>query len=182
MAFAIEGDLSSASIISLKIEITFAADSDYILLLITEVLLCAAAGELARLKKQRYWTPCNAVLLCPFLTETTILHRESDASEHLNMFACSITKWEKKWENASEADDENDKDSVITIEGEDKKTSKSGKEKQATVEMLTTIVDNCNNVLAFLQAVIVKSTRVTVPLSSLRTDKRVRLVPSLDRR
>ena len=43
-----------------------------------------------------------------------------------------------------------------------------GETKQATAETLTTIADNCDNVLAFLQAVAVKSQRVTAkPLSLL---------------
>ena len=46
--------LSSLSVISLKIDIAFAADSDKIRLLIAEVLLRAAAGDFARSKKQWY--------------------------------------------------------------------------------------------------------------------------------
>ena len=53
-------------------------------------------------------------------------------------------------ENASEADDNNDKDSVITIEAEDEKTAKPNKSKQDMSETLTTIADNCNDVLDFL--------------------------------
>ena len=70
-----------------KIEIAFAADSDNICLPIAEVLLRAAAGNLAQSKKQRDWTPRNAVLLSPFLTEAAILHGESDVGELLNIFA-----------------------------------------------------------------------------------------------
>ena len=48
--------------------------------------------------------------------------------------------------------------------------------------MLTTNTDNCDGALSFLQAVAVKSPRVITALLSLSADKRVRQVPSLDRR
>ena len=57
-----------------KDEIAFAADGENIRLTIAEVLLCAAAGDLARSKNQRDLTPRKAILLPPFLTEATILH------------------------------------------------------------------------------------------------------------
>ena len=91
MAFALAWNLISPSVISLKIEIAFATDGDKICLPIAEVFLCAVAGYLARSKKQRDWTPRNAVLLPPFLTEAAILHRESDVGDLLKIFACSIT-------------------------------------------------------------------------------------------
>ena len=87
VAFAFAGDLSSPSVISFNIKIAFAAYSDNIFLMITEVLLRAAARDLARSKKQRYWTSRNTVLLPPFLTEAAILHGESEAGELLNIFA-----------------------------------------------------------------------------------------------
>ena len=53
VAFSLAGDLSSPSVISLKIKIAFSADGDKIRLPIAEVLLCAAASDLTRSKKQR---------------------------------------------------------------------------------------------------------------------------------
>ena len=53
VAFTLAGNLSSPSVISLKIKISFAPDGDKIHLPIAEVLLRAAAGDLARSKKQR---------------------------------------------------------------------------------------------------------------------------------
>ena len=50
VAFVLESDLSSPSVIFLKIKITFATDNDNICLLITEVLICAVAGNLTRYK------------------------------------------------------------------------------------------------------------------------------------
>ena len=59
--------------------------------------------------------PRNAVLLPPFLKEAAILHGHLDVGKLLKIFARSITECVKEGENASEADDDNDKDSVITI-------------------------------------------------------------------
>ena len=92
VAFALAGDISSPSVISLKIDIFFATDDDKIRVPIVEVLLCAATGDLARSKKQQDWTPRNAVLLLPFVMEDAILHGESDVGELLNNFARSITE------------------------------------------------------------------------------------------
>ena len=47
VAFVLASNLSSPYVLSFKIEITFAADGDNINLLIVEVLLCAASGDLA---------------------------------------------------------------------------------------------------------------------------------------
>ena len=139
VAFALSGYLISPSIISLKIETAFATDGNKIRLQIAEVLLRVAAGDLARLKKQRDWTPRNTVFLPPFLTEAVILHGELDVGKLLKFFARSITECEKEGENTSEVDNDNDKDIVITIEAEDKKSAKPGKTKQATAETLTNI-------------------------------------------
>ena len=113
---------------------------------IAEVLLCAAAGDLALPKKQPDWTPRKAVLLPKFLTEVAILHRESDAGELLEIFDRSITEWAKEGETSGGEDDENDEDREVSVEAEDKKTPKTGKAKQATAETLTTIAENCDDV------------------------------------
>ena len=76
VAFSPEGDLISPYVVSIKIDITFAADGDKIRIPITEVLLCAAAAaDLTRSKKQQDWTPRNAVLLPPLLMEAATLNR-----------------------------------------------------------------------------------------------------------
>ena len=67
--FALAGDRSSTSFISLNIDIAFAADGDKICLLIAEVLLRAATGNLAYSKKQRDWNLPNTVFLPQFITE-----------------------------------------------------------------------------------------------------------------
>ena len=96
MAFSLAGYLRSPSIIYLKIEVDFSTDGDKIYLPIVEVLLCAAAGNLARSKKQRDWTPHNAVLLPPFIMKSAILHEESDEGNLLKIFSRSITEWTKE--------------------------------------------------------------------------------------
>ena len=184
-AFTLAGYLSSPSVISFNIEIAFATDGEKIRLPIAEVLYHATASDLAQSKKHRDWTTHNTVLLPPFRTEAAILHGESDAGELLKIFARSITRW------ASDADPSSKVD-VVTIEvaeakkpGKAKqasakmaaaKSKKQSKEKQASSEtaaakMLASITDNCDNVLAFLQAVSVKSPRVLAAPFSLRTDK-----------
>ena len=160
VAFTLAGNLSLSSVISFYIEIAFAADGENIRLPIAEVLLCTAAGNLTRSTKQRDWTPRNAILLPTFLTEAAILHDKSDAGKILNIFACFIKEWALDADSSSEADETNDDDSVVTIEAAEVK--KPGKAKQASAktaaaETLATITDDCDDVLAFQQAVSVKS-------------------------
>ena len=102
--------------------------------------------------------------------EAAILHRESDAGEILNIFARSITEWAKEEETTSEADEDNFENSVVTIEAEDTNLANPGKAKHAAAETLTTISDDCDDVLAFLQAVAVKYPRVIADPLSLRAD------------
>ena len=157
MDFALAVNLSSPSVISLKIEIAFAADGNKISLTIVEVLLHAAAGDLTRSKKQRDWTLCNTVLLPPFLTEVVILHGKLDAGKLLKIFARFITEWTKDKDTTSEADDANSNDRVFTIDAW-KAKAKPVKAKQASTKTFTTITDDCNDILAFLQAVSIKFT------------------------
>ena len=64
-AFAPAGNLGSPSVILFNLKIAFAPEGEKIRLPITEVLIRAAAGNLARSKKQRDWQSLNAVLLPP---------------------------------------------------------------------------------------------------------------------
>ena len=136
----------------------------------------AAAGDLTRSNKQRDWTPRNAVLLPPFLTEAAILHGESDAVEFLRIFARSITKWAKEGETASGEDGDNDKYRKSGVEAEDEKTTKEGKANQATTKTLATISEDCDDILSFLQAIVVKSPQVITSPLSLQADKRKEIV------
>ena len=161
--------------VSINTDIAFYADGDKICLPIMEVLFCAAACNLARLKKQQDWMPRNAVLLLPFLMEAAILNGKPDTGDLLKIFARSITEWAKEGEDASGEDDNDDDKSKGSIEAKERKTTKKGKAKQATTEMLVTITDDCEDVLAFLQAVRVKSPRVTAASLSLCAEKRTRV-------
>ena len=128
-AFALAGDLGSPSVISFNLKIAFAPEGEKIRLPITEVLLCAAAGNLARSKKQRDWHSLNTVLLPPFLTEVAIIHGKSDAGEPLKIFARLIMEWASDAAPPSEAGEASDNDSVVTVEApkypEAKKAGKS---------------------------------------------------------
>ena len=97
-----------------------------------------------------------------------------DAGKLLKIFARSITEWENE-EDTSKADEDNGNDSVVTIKAEYAKSAKPGKTKQAAAETLTTITDECDNVLALFQAVSVKSPQVIADPLSLRADKRERI-------
>ena len=112
-AFTLTGDLGSPSVVSFNLEIAFAPDGEKIRLPIAEVLLRAAAGNLARSKNRRDWQSLNAVLLPPFLTEAAILHDESDAGELLQIFARIITEWASDAAPPSESDEASDDNSVI---------------------------------------------------------------------
>ena len=151
----------------------FSTDGDKIRLPITEVLLRASVDELARSKNQRDWTPRNAVLLPTFLTEAAILNGGYDAGKLLKIFARSVTEWVKEGEDTSKDDDGEDNKSEVGVEAEEENITNNGKTKQDTSDMLATIADNCENVLAFLQAVTVKSPRVTTAPLSLHATKRV---------
>ena len=53
--------------------------------------------------------------------------------------------------------------------------TKKGKANQATTKMLATIADNCDDVLAFLQAVAIKSPQVITAPLFLHMDKCTRV-------
>ena len=108
MAFALAGSLESPYVVSIDINIYLTVDSKKICLLIAEVLLGAAAGDLSRSKKQREWTLRNAVLLPPFLTEAAILDRETSNEELLKIFAQYITERVEEEEDNNWYKDDNE--------------------------------------------------------------------------
>ena len=71
-------------------------------------------------------------------------------------------------------DDDGDNDIEGGKEAEEYKKNKTGKKNQATANTLAIITYIFNNVLAFLQAVAVKSTRATAATLSFRANKFVR--------
>ena len=88
------------------------------------------------------------------MKETEILHGESDTGDLLKIFARSITEWASDADSLSKADEANNDNSVVAIEAAEAKAN-PGKAKQASAETaaaetLVTIVDDCDNVLAFL--------------------------------
>ena len=91
MAFVLAGNQDPPSAVSINMDIAFATEGEKIRIPITKVLLRAASNDLARSKKQQDWTPLNAVLIPPFLTEAVIRNGESDAGELLKIFARSVT-------------------------------------------------------------------------------------------
>ena len=172
-AFALTGSLDSPSVVSIDINIAFATDGDKICLLITEVLLCAAAGNLASSNKQRDWTPRNAVLLPPFLTEAAILDRETVAEDIIKIFTHSIV--ERAGEREEDDGSKDNKDSEGGKEAEEETKNETVNKKQSIAKTLATITENCDDVLDFLQAVAFKSPRITAAPLSLRADKRARV-------
>ena len=91
----------------------------------------------------------------------------------LKIFARSImNREEEKDDSNGEEDNNNSKEEEEAEEDTKKKTEKKRK---ATVETLATIADNFNNILAFLQAVAVKSPWVIATPLSLRTNKQARV-------
>ena len=61
------------------------------------------------------------------------------------------------------------------MEAEEENTTKKGKARQATIKMLTTIADDCDNVLAFFQDITVKYPLFIADPLSLHADKRARV-------
>ena len=99
-----------------------------------------------------------------------------DAGELLKIFNRSITEWVSDADYLSEEDEANDNDIVITLEAAESKANpgkaKQASTKTATAVTLATIADNFDDVLAFLQAVAVKSPQFLAEPLSLRADKR----------
>ena len=159
VVFALAGNLDSTSIVSINMDIAFATDSNKIRPPIIEVLLRAAAGDLACLKNRRDWTPRNSVLFLLFLMVSAMINGKSDLGELLNIFAHFVTDRMEKGEDSGGENDDNDDDdeSAGGVDAEDKKTMKMGKTKQANTETLANTTDNFNNVLEFIQAVSVES-------------------------
>ena len=92
-----------STVVSVNIERAFASNGEKIRLPTTEVLLRAAARELEKSKKRRYWMDRNAVLLPPFLTDIALTVGETTAEALMKIFSESTT--EQEAENADEASD-----------------------------------------------------------------------------
>ena len=151
--FALAGSLKSATVVLIDIERAFAGYGEKIRLPKTEVLLRAAAGKLVKLKKLRDWTARNDVLLPPFLTEIILTIGENTVKALLKIFSERIT--EKEAENSVK---ESDMDKEIRFDKDNKRSAKTRLMKYATARDATDgITADCNNILAFLQAVALKA-------------------------
>ena len=87
-AFALAGSLEAPTMVSIGAERAGAGENIH--LLTTEFLLRAAASDLSKSKKLRYWAALNAILLPPFLAEAVVLKGETEAAEILKSFAAKI--------------------------------------------------------------------------------------------
>ena len=90
--FYLVGLLETPTVVSIDSNIAFANAGDKIQLPVTELILRAATGDLARSKKQRYWVAINTILLLPFLVESSILDREMAEVNLLNIFTKCISE------------------------------------------------------------------------------------------
>ena len=165
--FELAVSLDSLTVISINSDTAFAKSDYKIRLPITEVINRAADGDLARYKNQRDWLPLNAILLPPFLTDAEILIGETSSEDLLKIFTSGILD-----RAAEEEEDDRDEDEE---ESKEEKKEENKKKKKATTKTLVTIAYNCDNVLAFIQAVTVKSPRVITTLLYICAEKRARI-------
>ena len=140
--------------VSINIERAFTGNGKKICLLTTDVLLRAAAGELAKSKNLQDWTARNAVLLPPFLKEI--------AETLLKILAKRIS--ENEAENSAE---ESNTDKESWSDKDNDKSAKTRSTKDAMARDATDrITADCDGILAFIQAVALKAPRFQAsPLS-----------------
>ena len=91
-AFALAGFLNAPTVVTIDDECNFAGTSDNIRLPTTEVLLCAAVGNLYKLEKLRNWEDMNTVLLPSLLTKAVVLEVETVEGEILKTFYNKIVE------------------------------------------------------------------------------------------
>ena len=153
----------------IDIKRAFVGNDEKINLPTTEVLPLAAAGKLAKSKKLWDWMSRNAVLLMPFLTETELTNIETAAEALLKIFSKRINKQEA--ENTTE-DSDVEEDSRFDEDNE-KERAKTRSTKDATArDVMDGIATSCDNILAFLQVVYLKSPLLQAAPLLLRADKR----------
>ena len=105
-AFFLAESLESPRVVSINSKRTFSSAGEKIHLPVAEVLLCAAASNLACLKNMRYLKSLNAVLLPPFLTEAIILEGDNSTTDLHKNFTSNIV--ECGLETAAESSDSKD--------------------------------------------------------------------------
>ena len=167
--FTLVGSLESSTVVSIDAERAFTISGDKIRLPAMEVLLCAVIGDLAHPKKLRDWASLNAILLPSFHTEAVILDGKISAMVLLKTFATEIADHGPEAAIRSLKREDEDEDES----GEDKEKTKKEDRKSSVRNNTDTIETDCDNVMAFLQAVAAKASRVVAAPLSLRTYKRV---------
>ena len=137
--FALTVSLDSPSIVLIDVNIEFSMDGDKIRLPIAEVFLRDGAGNFARSKKRRDWTPQNSVLLLPLLTEAEILDGQTSVEYLLKIFMRSITQ--RGEEEIEYGGDEGDEE-IEEEEVQEDTNKKSEKKKKENAETLATTTYN----------------------------------------
>ena len=94
-AFVLSGYLEVTTMVLIGVERAFMGDGKKIRLPTTEVLLCAAVGDLAKYKNLQDLTSVNPFLLRPFLTEAVVTNREAAAEVLLKPFVEKINYHEE---------------------------------------------------------------------------------------
>ena len=133
-----------------------------------EKILCAAASELAKLKKLWYRTSKNAVLLPPILTDIALTNRETAAEALLMIFAKSIN--DQEVEIFAEILDEKEESGS---DNDNKKSAKTRSMKDATARnAMDGLTANCEKIITLLQVVALKAPQVQAVPLSLQSYKR----------
>ena len=84
-ALILVGYLEAPTAVLIDAEHAFAGYGKKIRIPMTDVLLRAAAANLDKSKKLRYWTSRNAILILPFLTDSVVADRETTAEALLKI-------------------------------------------------------------------------------------------------
>ena len=153
-AFSLEGPLEASNVVYIDIKRAFAGDGKKICLLITELLPRIDASDLTKSKTLHNQTYRNSVLFPSLITKSVFTNGETAAEDILKIFAEKIHNHgaEKNPEDMDAYEDsgsnnENKKQKVTT------RSTKGAMARDTIVGIAT----NCDNVLAFLQAVSLKA-------------------------
>ena len=147
----------------------FSGYGENICLLMTGVLLPAAAVELEKSKNPWDLTPRKTALLPTFLTKIVLADRENVEEAILKTLVERINKQEAN-NSTEESDDDEESQSD---EHNDKERAKTRSTKDAAARnAIDRILSYWDDVHAFLQAVDLKAPRVLAAPLSLQADKR----------
>ena len=147
----------------------FSGYGENICLLMTGVLLPAAAVELEKSKKPRDLTPRNTALLPTFLTKIVLADRENVEEAILKTLVERINKQEA--DNSTEESDD-DEESQSDEHNDKERAKKLSTKDAAARDAIDRILSYWDDVHAFLQAVDLKAPRVLAAPLSLQADKR----------